>query len=220
MDKKKLLYAVPILVGGYLIFKQFTKAKATDKMDVPPPPQQGSTAEITEFPLKKGSRNDSVKTLQSVLNAELSKLGKPLLIVDGIFGAKTEEALKLVTGRTSVDSATDLSKLSSEAKAVSYISQNVNYGWDLVEKYNMGIYTSLVVSAPIKINKLTKTLSGGWKATTSQLNMPSKSYNLVDYALRSALNDGTLRIEITRGELAGMYATEPSTKLTETLSLR
>lgn len=220
MDKKKLLYAVPILVGGYLIFKQFTKAKASDKRDVPPPPQQGSTAEISEFPLKKGSRNDSVKTLQSVLNAELSKLGKPLLIVDGIFGSKTEEALKLVTGKASVQSASDLSKLSTEAKAVSYLSQNVNYGWDLVEKYNMGIYSNLVVSAPIKINKLTKTMSGGWKATTSQLNMPSKSYNLNDYALRSALNDGTLRIEITRGELAGMYATEPSTKLTETLSLR
>lgn len=220
MDKKNLLYAIPILAGGYLIYKQFTKAKATDVRDVPPPPQLGSTAEISEFPLKKGSRNNSVKTLQSMLNAELSKQGKPLLVVDGIFGSKTEAALTLVTGKNTVQSAQELSSIQTEAKAVSYLAKNVNYGWDLVEKYNMGIYENLVVSSPIKILKVTKTLTGGWKTTGNSLNMPSKKYNLKDYAIRSALNDGTLRIEITRGDLAGMYVTEPSNKLIETLSLQ
>ena len=96
MNKKKMaLYAIPIVIGVYLIYKQLIKPAATDKKDINPlviPNISVEEVVTTDFPLKKGSKNSTVNTLQALLNTELLRLGKPLLVVDGIFGTKTEMA--------------------------------------------------------------------------------------------------------------------------------
>jgi len=62
------------------------------------------------FPLKNGSKNDNVRTLQSALN----RLGQdPALVVDGIFGSKTQASLKAYTGKTTVDSQSELDAIAN-----------------------------------------------------------------------------------------------------------
>ncbi len=51
----------------------------------------------TGFPLRNGSRGENVKIVQSYINKQLYKVpGLPPLTVDGILGAKTEEAARLI----------------------------------------------------------------------------------------------------------------------------
>jgi len=60
---------------------------------------------VSTFPLKVGSRGEEVKKLQQYLNQKLQEAyGRQatMLDVDGIFGAKTEDALKAVSGNTQV----------------------------------------------------------------------------------------------------------------------
>ncbi len=119
----KWLYAVPAAVGVYLIYLQFRKKKQgkpinLDTVVVPPnvPPTTGGGTIPAVYPLKRGSKNDTVEVLQSVLNMALptpnpvmvsSRTTINKLVVDGDFGPKTEEALKILTGKTQVSSASD-----------------------------------------------------------------------------------------------------------------
>lgn len=49
------------------------------------------------FPLKMGSRGDRVRRLQQILNLtnKHHKTGVPFLVEDGIFGAKTDKAVRM-----------------------------------------------------------------------------------------------------------------------------
>ena len=82
-----------------------------------------STKTVTSatFPLKKGSRGDEVKNLQTVLNVLYKDVIGTQLVVDGIFGSKTEAALKAATGKTTIsqDEYYNLSKASAAAKNLS-----------------------------------------------------------------------------------------------------
>lgn len=109
--QKFLLYALPIGVGAYLIYRQF--AKGSKKISSPeqnpyvqPNPASatsGTTTTRSDFPLKVGSKNAYVKSLQWMLNNATNKTRQNMsawnpantkLVEDGIFGAKTESALK------------------------------------------------------------------------------------------------------------------------------
>ena len=105
---KIALFSVPIIIGAYLIYRQFSKPKAksttvpekkTTIADVqtqiqnPPPPKKGCS-----YPLKKGLYNcDLVKQLQRALNSYPNYFVNYPLVEDGDFGAKTEAALSDVT---------------------------------------------------------------------------------------------------------------------------
>lgn len=51
-------------------------------------------SEKSEFPIKYGSKGDKVKELQRFLNYGLQQKGKPVLMIDGIWGSATDRAFK------------------------------------------------------------------------------------------------------------------------------
>lgn len=127
-NAKIALYGLPIAVGLYLIYRQFSKskaAKAEPAKNTPPQPQTPSkptqpTANDS-FPLKKGSRDAGapyapsgrVVALQQMINIKGYDSGENTLNSstklkeDGIFGPKTEEAVIFWINKNSVDNLTD-----------------------------------------------------------------------------------------------------------------
>jgi hypothetical protein len=227
MDKRLkigLLLGVPILIGGYLIWKQFSKPSAGSKQDVPPPSPKDSKkttknpAAASDFPLVKGMpKNDNVKSLQALLN---SAGASPVLVIDGLFGSKTLAALQSIYGKNQIDSSDDLDNLKGIVANKSAKSSNLDWAWKLIDAYNSGDYSNLVVSKNTELSEIAQNFQGIWKPTGHKLTVAAHSYNLDDYALRSAMTDGTLRIEITNGDLAGMYSTDPNIQLSDYLDIQ
>lgn len=214
---KKLFYSLPILLGAYLIYRQFASKKDANGDAPPPPPAptpyQGSTS---DYPLRKGSRNDTVRALQTLLNTALQAQGKTLLVTDGIFGTKTENALFELTGNKSVKSSSEFEAVKKQLATTNQLSANMDWAWKLVDAYNSGKFTNLVVRyGTVTLNKVQKNFQGEWINTGKSITLPATNFNLKDYAIRSATNKGGLRIEITNGNLAGMYITADDTIITQ-----
>jgi hypothetical protein len=115
-QKQIALYSIPILIGLYLIYRQFKKAapvSSTLPIELKPiPPSNPVTPtnpENDSFPLKQGSRDKgapyapvgNVVRLQKLLNQKgyIPDGGSSIkyLVEDGIFGPKTEAALRYIT---------------------------------------------------------------------------------------------------------------------------
>jgi hypothetical protein len=124
--QKTALFSVPVLVGVYLIYRQFRKPKPIGKYVPPPTPMPIVTPDkittICNYPLKKGVYNcELVKQVQWALNhipstsynstANLVKY-RPLA-EDGDFGAKTEAVLKDFWGDGTVQNETEMNNLMS-----------------------------------------------------------------------------------------------------------
>jgi hypothetical protein len=110
-NQKLGLLAIPVLIGAYLIYRQFAKPKGDIGKYTPPPspkpvitPQRTITQNSAgcNYPLKKGVYNcDLVKQLQWALNhIPYTKYDSTTNLVkyrplkeDGDFGAKTEAVL-------------------------------------------------------------------------------------------------------------------------------
>lgn len=104
MDKKQVKTVA--IIGGILtaigavilvrkLMNRSTPFKDFDTKAAAQPPLQATTP--SDFPLKNGSKNALVKQLQDLLG----------LTADGIFGAKTQGALLLKTGKTSIANQAD-----------------------------------------------------------------------------------------------------------------
>jgi len=228
--KTILIFGIPIAIGLYLIARQLIKPKAGDVRDVPPPPPppkstgggtSGGTSGGTtsQFPLKKGSKNSLVGTLQALLNACGAS---PALATDNQFGSKTETALVALYGQSTVANQSGLDALRATCKNKSALSSNLDWAWKLIDAYNSDNFNnnSLVVLRPITLSRIKKNFQGQWKKTGMGLDLPAHSYNLHDYALRSAMNNGTLRIEINTGANAGMYSTPEGINLSDYLDIQ
>jgi peptidoglycan hydrolase-like protein with peptidoglycan-binding domain len=87
MNKKKIVYwTLGGLATAYVLFQVF---RNLFKKEIPYSDEK--TFNDSAFPLKKGDyNNDYVKSLQAHLNENFGEK----LVVDGDFGAKTEEAVK------------------------------------------------------------------------------------------------------------------------------
>ena len=96
---------VGILAIGGLVFFLIKRKKKKDMLANLPVPEvdmgSSSSSSNQNFPLKKGSRGNKVKNLQAYLN---STTGNYNLVVDGIYGNKTADALKKWNGKTEVSS--------------------------------------------------------------------------------------------------------------------
>jgi hypothetical protein len=219
--KNAIIFGIPVLVGLYFIYKQFTKPKSNDKRDTPPPPPKEDPVVDpyvkSDFPLKKGSKNGTVGTLQNLLNT--SDLVTIKLNPDNDFGTKTEGALLTVYGKKQIDSAADLNVLRKNLSTTSEKSSNLDWAWKLIEAQNSNRFSNLNVSSPINLISINKNFQGIWKPTGKQITLPPRKYSLNDYVLKSALTDGTLRIEVNKGDLAGMYTTPVGANLSSILDI-
>jgi peptidoglycan hydrolase-like protein with peptidoglycan-binding domain len=125
---KRVWWSVPIILGIYLIFRQYSKNKTIDVIE---PVIEPTTAKETtnssyssSYPLKIGSRDAGsplnpkglVVELQKLINTKgyipYNKLAPfTKLSEDGIFGSKTENAVLFWTGSKSIDDESDLQGL-------------------------------------------------------------------------------------------------------------
>jgi hypothetical protein len=217
-----IIFSVPILVGLYLIYKQFSNSKKSAPTADANNPSENTNSTTNPYPLKKGSKNSNVSSLQSLLNTALTCQNQTLLVVDGNFGAKTEAALNTYFGKKSVENDGEFSLLQSKLSALCSLSKNLNRAWDLVDKQNSGGNSSMVVNSPISMYQVVKSdpfslnFDSTWKPVTPQnvINLGVHSYSLNDFKIVAATNAGNLRIQILNGDLAGMYITTDSTDLT------
>lgn len=240
MKKKAIigvLLTIPAAAGLYFIYKHF---KSVQKSDVQSPseaesplgiirPSTGtvSTSSSSTFPIKRGSRGEAVKSLQTALNAMGEKL-----TVDGIFGPKTEEALCKRTQTSSgckktINAQNEINALLDSVKRTNLKAENLSWAWKLVDAYKLwksnadtSSVSNLVVLKEIKLYGIEKNFAGSWKSTGKNLNMPPLRYSLNDYQVASAMSDGSLRLVINRGDLAGTYFTDPAIRLSEYLDIR
>jgi hypothetical protein len=142
---KYALFSIPVLVGGYLIYKQLRKpkSKATNTNvtleDIKPPVTNPVTTNNTnetiygkpcDFPLKKGVGSNShpcdwVKNLQWALNRVpegdattqgcFTQCNLKPLVEDGVFGPNTEALLKDTMAWTTIDNIEELDKVFNAA---------------------------------------------------------------------------------------------------------
>jgi len=216
--KKNWYYLVPVVIGAYLIYRQFSK-KNDPKSDAPAPlptPPPAPPAPSSDFPLSKGTKNATVETLQEILNVGLQAQGGTLLVVDGDFGSKTLAALQSLAGTTSIANQSQLDSLRAKMIELTDLSEDLNWGWKLLDAFNSGRFTQLVVKQPVTLKGFTKNFEGKYISNGKALNVPARSYNLPDYAIKAVAKDGTLRFEIKN---AGIYYTPDGLDLKSTFDI-
>jgi peptidoglycan hydrolase-like protein with peptidoglycan-binding domain len=125
---KRVWWSVPIVLGIYLIYRQFSKEKSVSITEpVQEPVFSKDTTKpsyLSSYPLKLGSRDAGsplnpkglVVELQKLINAKgyipYNKLAPfTKLTQDGIFGSKTENAVLFWTGSKSIEDESDLQAL-------------------------------------------------------------------------------------------------------------
>lgn len=118
---KWTLISVPILVGGFLIYKKLKKPdeeklNQEKPKDTPTPtPTPTPPIKVEGFPIKKGSKGAIVRELQQYL-LRIDNKSLPRFGVDGSFGNETEGALKKITGKTSVDTQLEFDTIKTRAR--------------------------------------------------------------------------------------------------------
>jgi hypothetical protein len=217
--KKNWYYLVPVVLGAYLIYRQFSK-KNDPKGDAPAPlptPPPAPPAPTSDFPLRKGSKNSTVETLQELLNVGLQAQGvTTLLVVDGDFGSKTLAALQSLANTTSIQNQAQLDDLRAQMVELTQLGSDLDWGWKLLDAFNSGRFTQLVVKQPVTLKGFTKNFEGKYISNGKGLNVPARSYNLADYAIKAVAKDGTLRFEIKN---AGTYYSPDGLDLKSTFDI-
>ena len=70
------------------------------------------------------------------------------------------------------------------------------------------------------MRKVAKNFQGFWvNDGNNEIQLPAHNYSLNDYAIRAVTKNGNLRIEITNGNLAGMYLTQDGINLKQTFDI-
>lgn len=117
MKKKLWWFGIPVAIGVYLIYKQFSKPKdpkdpEDPKPDPKPDPKDPKKPDpkVSVYPLKKGSKNSVVGQLQNLL-LSCNPKALPKYGADNDFGTETETALLKYTGKKTVDSQAELYKI-------------------------------------------------------------------------------------------------------------
>ena len=102
-NKKLFLGAFAVIgVGAYLVYRYISKTKKGETLTYPESVKQdvkdatstvvNTVLPVASYPLKKGSYGSNVVMLQKWLND--NGYASPKLTTDGIFGAKTETAVR------------------------------------------------------------------------------------------------------------------------------
>jgi hypothetical protein len=109
-----IIYGVPILIGAYLIYKSIkptSKKGESDNKKTESNESGGLTPVVAKlFPLKRGSKGAKVEELQKAILLYDKNL-LPKFGADKDFGSETENAVKTILGKITVDSQDDIDKI-------------------------------------------------------------------------------------------------------------
>ncbi len=130
---KYTLVALPILVGGYFIYKQLKPKKDKGLPPTPPSPSPTPTSsgepkpptspvinvrtKNDDFPLKKGSKGARVRELQGYILKKNPK-ALPRFGADGDFGNETEGAMQMLFAKMSVKNQAELDEIKKQSLPV------------------------------------------------------------------------------------------------------
>lgn len=112
-NTNKIIAGALVVIGGFFIYKYFTKKPSPPKKDEPAPtptPTPTPTPVSSGYPLKKGSKGKLVASVQQWL-LKIDKNALPKYGADGDFGSETEAAVLKYLGKKTVDSDSDIDKL-------------------------------------------------------------------------------------------------------------
>jgi hypothetical protein len=214
-----VVFGVPILIGLYFVYRAIKKgAKGKDStIDNGYSPntntevvvtqsggQTVATPKITQyFPLKKGSRGALVKDLQ---NALLSLGRKEVGTPDGVFGSNTEKGLKAETGKTSVDSQSELDTLITKSGNIKAQTESYKKNGGLSDKL-INIFSNAVNQGKKPYFKvITKnTQSGLWNVTTDGRKIYQGTRNLTNGTFIPNFGEGFFNNRETYGYDTNLY---------------
>lgn len=158
---KWALISLPILIGGFIVYKTLRPQKP--KQDTPPPIPLGGGGTPTSggggytppppppkaaFPMGLGSKGAKVKELQQAIISSgdataIGFLGRAG--ADGSFGTGTEKAVKQLLGKTKVDSQADIDKIKNYKVNAQLMEQGENnritFGKSILEKMPTNLTT-------------------------------------------------------------------------------
>jgi hypothetical protein len=111
MNKKymKLAALAAIAIGGYLVVRNILGKSKGSNIESPTP-DAPSKINAQDFPIKKGSKGEKVRELQTIL-VGINSSSLPKYGVDGDFGSETESALFKYLNKKTVDSQDDMTTL-------------------------------------------------------------------------------------------------------------
>jgi hypothetical protein len=111
MNKKymKLAALAAIAIGGYLVVRNILGKSKGSNIESPTP-DAPSKISAQDFPIKKGSKGEKVRELQTIL-VGINPSSLPKYGVDGDFGSETESALFKYLNKKTVDSQDDMTTL-------------------------------------------------------------------------------------------------------------
>lgn len=111
MNKKymKLAALAAIAIGGYLVVRNILGKSKGSNIESPTP-DAPSKISAQDFPIKKGSKGEKVRELQTIL-VGINSSSLPKYGVDGDFGSETESALFKYLNKKTVDSQDDMTTL-------------------------------------------------------------------------------------------------------------
>lgn len=124
---KWTLIALPLLVGGFIVYKRLRKPDEVAPPPPPPPtpggggtppkPKPPVTKRTDDFPLKRGSKGARVRALQTwILRKDKNAL--PKFGADADFGKETEDALIKLFGKKEILNQAELNAIEEASKPV------------------------------------------------------------------------------------------------------
>lgn len=216
LDKKTILWSLPIIIAGgygiYLIINHLKeKAGLTPngvKKDAPPKPTGALTDDgtaATSFPLKKGITNNYVKQLQAILD---------VIPQSGYFGNLTYAALLEQTGKSQIDSLSDLNSVIATVIAHDNIPQKTSKAHNIISTYNdlMQKPNSTTITGASNIDNSLLFLKDTTLYTDGFVMYicKNKTLSLNDYTPLYADPNGNLVLSCNKGDNAGTWIVDPT----------
>lgn len=207
----KLAALAAIAIGGYLVIRNLL-GKYSDSNIESPTPEEPSKIVLKDFPIKKGSKGDKVREVQTIL-VGIDANALPKYGIDGDFGSETEAALFKYLNKKSVDSQDDMTTL----RGLKDAAQSTNIQTSITDNRNVAanqiiaswrVNKSLSVYAKEVVQYAVGNLSfSGQETNLSTKNAGTGALIVNGFEIKdmSVLPSGILKIVRTTGGLTDNF---------------
>lgn len=209
-----IIIGIPVLIGGFFLYKYIKGRKkgedAPDNYDksndvkIEKTETGGSGSASTKyFPLKKGSKGGKVKELQEAILKYDSKL-LPKFGADSDFGSETQNAVKTILGKTTIDSQEDIDSIKKKADEVKKTAETKKQVDDANKNREaLGFKLVDLIKKGGNFYALHKTQVQTWKKTSDGRFVDNKTI-IYDKGTKLPTNTNTRYVVVTGG-LINLY---------------